>query len=167
MTHSITEKINSFNPFSFRNIATAGVVSTLMFNQGVFWMASASAEVLNRAQGRCKLSVNDAVSYDGHCVIKHKQNNQGDEIVVISLDNDAKYRFSGPNLEALQVEAWDGIHNVSHRYGNNREVFTWDVGGSTNRLSVKTDAVQSANVSHDDDDSGSAAVGALVGVGVG
>jgi len=95
------------------------MVSLLLFSQGVVGIASASAKVVNRAQGRCKLSTNDAVAYDGHCVIKHKENNQGDEVVVVKLDNDAKYRFYGPNLDALQVQAWDGIHNVRHRYRNN------------------------------------------------
>jgi len=167
VSHLMTKPINSLSPFSFRYIATAGMVSLLLFSQGVVGIASASAKVVNRAQGRCKLSTNDAVAYDGHCVIKHKENNQGDEVVVVKLDNDAKYSFSGPNLDALQVEAWDGIHNVSHRYRENREEFVWDVDGRNNRLSVKTDAVHAANVSHDDDDSGSAVVGTLVGAGLG
>jgi len=168
VSHSMTKPIHSLSPLSFKNIATAGMVSLLLFSQGVVGIASASAKVVNRAQGRCKLSTNDTVAYDGHCVIKHKENNQGDEVVVVKLDNDAKYRFSGPNLDALQVQAWDGIHNVRHRYRNNREEFVWDVDGRNNRLSVKTDAVHAANVSHDDDDdSGSAVVGTLVGAGLG
>lgn len=165
MSHSIAQKIHSLNPFSFKHLATAGMVSTMIFSQGLLGIASTSAEVLNRAHGRCKLSSNDSTAFDGHCIIKHKQNNRGDEVVVVRLDNDAKYRFSGPSLEALQVEAWDGIHNVRHRYRENREVFIWDVDGRKNRLSVKVDSVPPANVSHDD--SGSKVVGALVGAGVG
>lgn len=76
----MAKPIHSLNPFSFRYIATAGMVSLLLFSQGVVGIASASAKVVNRAQGRCKLFTNDAVTYDGHCVIKHKEDNQGDEL---------------------------------------------------------------------------------------
>ncbi|MUG91362.1 hypothetical protein F7734_02200 [Scytonema sp. UIC 10036] len=135
-------------------------------------MSSASAETLVRAQGRCKLTSSNYRVFDGHCIVKQKQ--QGNTMAfVVELDNDSKYRFYGPNKDSLQVEAYDGIHNVRFDEQPDKGVFTWQVDRETNRLSVRLDSQQPANVTHDDQKTSAgtvlagAAVGALIGAMLG
>jgi hypothetical protein len=164
-----TKVINfDFQKAITKGITSVGTASILMLSQGLLWVSSASAEVTSRAHGRCKLSIDNATVFDGHCVIKHKENS-GNQVVVVKLDNDSKYKFSGPNMSALQVEAWDGIHNVRYRGDNDSEVFVWDVDGDRNRLSVKADTQHDPNVSHDasTEDALGTALGALAGALIG
>jgi hypothetical protein len=143
--------------------------SLLIATQGLIMTPTASAETLARAHGRCKLTRENYKVFDGHCVVKQKQ--QGSTMsFVVELDNDSKYRFYGANKDSLQVEAYDGIHNVRFQEDPDKGVFTWKESRETNRLSVKLDSQYPANVSHDDDKKTSvgtviagAAVGALIG----
>jgi hypothetical protein len=129
----------------------------------------ALAETVARAQGRCKLSTDGDVDFDGHCTVKQKQN--GDQMAfVVELDNGMDYRFSGPNRQALQIETHNGMHNAQFQDGTDRGVFTWQEDGDRRKLSVKLDTQQSTKVSHDDAKPTSigaviagAAVGALIG----
>lgn len=128
----------------------------------------ASAETVARAYGRCKLSVPDYTLYDGHCTAKQLRRD-GTTTFVMDLDNGSSYSFSGPNKQALQVETPDGIHNVSYKEDPDKGVFAWDEEGARNTLSVKLDAQQPADVSHDSTGKSigialaGAAVGALIG----
>lgn len=140
------------------------LASFLTLSQGLIFMPATLAEVITRAHGRCLFSTNQTTIFDGHCVIKHKEN-QGDQIVVVELDNESKYRFFGPGLQALQVEAWDGIHNVSYQTNSNAEIFRWNVAGDDNFLSVKADTRHDPNVSHND--STDEALGTVIGAAVG
>ncbi|EKQ68009.1 hypothetical protein OsccyDRAFT_3548 [Leptolyngbyaceae cyanobacterium JSC-12] len=108
----------------------------------------ASAEVLARMHGRCK-QMNDSVRlFDGHCIIKHKQ--QGNTTILsVELDNGSKYNFFGPNLEALQVQSYDGVHNVRFTGEIESGSFAWQEGGNRNRLAVKVDSQYPADVSYD------------------
>ncbi len=151
-----------------KNGISLSLASLLMVSQSLLFPSASLAKVVTRAHGRCLLTTNNTRVFDGYCVIKHKQE-QGDETVVVKLENDSKYRFSGPGLQALQVEAWDGIHNVSYKGESDRELFVWDVDGDKHRLSVKADTQHDPNISHDDstDDALGVAVGAAVGALIG
>ncbi len=108
----------------------------------------ASAETLARSHGRCKLTSGTYVVFDGYCVAKQKQQG-GTTLFVVELDNGSKYSFSGPNKQALQVETYDGIHNVQFTEDPDKGVFVWQEDGNRSRLSVKLDEQHSPNVSHD------------------
>lgn len=131
----------------------------------------ASAEVLARMQGRCKY-MNDTVRvFDGHCTVKHKQQGRN-EIVAIELDNGSKYNFFGPNLDSLQVQSYDGMHNVRFTGELESGAFTWQEGGNRNRLSVRVDSQYPADVSFDNPQpiqtrkpTSAEKVGAAVGIG--
>lgn len=158
----ITEKINKKS--SQTKAISLSFAGLLMLSQASLFVSAASANVISRIHGRCLLSNNNRTVFDGHCVIKHKEN-QGQQIVVVELDNEAKYRFAGPGLTALQVEAWDGIHNVSYQENSDSEIFSWNVAEDKNRLSVKTDTRHDPNVSHND--STEDALGTVIGAAVG
>lgn len=152
-------------------IAINSIVATSLFmaTQGLIAMSTASAETLARAQGRCKLTNQTYQVFDGHCTVKQKQ--QGSNTVfVVELDNGSHYRFYGPNKESLQVETYDGVHDVRFNEQSDKGVFVWQEGENRNRLSVKLDSQNHANVSHDDDTKTSVgtviagvAIGALIG----
>ncbi|MFB2836103.1 hypothetical protein [Floridanema evergladense] len=116
------------------------------------FVPTASAEVLARAHGRCKLTEESSQypRFDGHCIVKQKQ--QGSTVIfIVELDNGSQYRFFGPDRESLQVETHDELHNVRFRDEPDRGVFTWEEDGARQRLSVKLDSQYPTNVSHDND----------------
>lgn len=146
------------------------VMATSLFiaTQGLIMMSTASAETIARAQGRCKLTNESDVAFDGYCTVKQKQ--QGSTMgFVVQLDDGSQYRFYGPSKQSLQVETYDGIHNVRFNEEPDKGVFIWEEDGQRNRLSVKLDSQHSPEVSHDNDKKTSvgtviagAAVGALI-----
>ena len=140
------------------------LLSLFMLSQTLLFVSPAWSRVLSRAHGRCLFSTKTVRVFDGHCVIKHKEN-QGNQIVIVELDNGTKYRLAGSGWQALQVEAWDGVHNVRYKEQSNGELFVWNVGGDKNRLSVKADTIHDPNVSHND--STEDALGTVIGAAVG
>jgi hypothetical protein len=124
----------------------------------------AYAEVLVRAQGRCKLMTDGYVAFNGHCTFKHKAAG-GKDAYVVKLDDGTDFIFSGPNPQALQVETYSGIKNVRHNEKPDHDVFLWNDGGQR-RLAVKLDQVQNPDSSFDDSSS-KATGGALLGAGLG
>ncbi|ANV91734.1 MULTISPECIES: hypothetical protein [unclassified Picosynechococcus] len=152
---------------TLKKISTLSIASMLMASQGLVWNFAASAEVLNRYHGRCKLSINNSTSYDGYCTTRHMQNSQYDQSVVIQLDNGTQYDFRGSSLDYLEVQDWDGIHSVTHQYDRDREIFIWNTAGSQNSLSVKMDTQHESQTSHDDDSGNGGTVGAIIGAGLG
>jgi hypothetical protein len=142
------------------------LASLLMLSQGLIAVQNASAEVIDRTHGVCKKSVNDTNTFEGHCTVKHKRANNGDEVVVLELDNGEQYKFRGANTNSLQVESWDGIHDVKHKVEDDKEVFVWTVGGdSRNRLVARMDTRHPANPSVNN--SSDASAGVLIGTVVG
>lgn len=142
------------------------LTSLLMLSQGLIAANNASAEVLDRLSGTCRKVVGDTRTFDGHCTIKHKRANNGDEVVVVELDNGEQYKFKGSSTNSLQVESWDGIHDVKHNVDGDKEVFAWTVGGdSRNRLVVRTEMRNATNPSVDNNSNATAGVivGTLVG----
>lgn len=158
--------MNNSGKMKKRNTLSFGLTSLLVISQGLVSIKNVSAEVLSRAHGRCLFETNQSQVFDGYCTVKHKENNNGNQVVVVELDNDAKYTFRGRNLDNLHVEAWDGIHDVTHRVRENSEVFTWNVSTDRNRLSVKMDTKHKADASYNDD-SGSDVAGTLIGAAIG
>lgn len=149
-----------------KNTLSVALASLLMLSQGLIAINNASAEVIDRLQGVCRKNVNDTRTFDGHCTVKHKRANNGDEVVVIELDNGEKYKFKGAGADSLQVESWDGIHNVKHRVDGNKEVFVWNVDeDSKNRLVARMDTRH--NTSPSVDDSNNSAAGVVIGTVVG
>lgn len=147
-----------------QKLSTFGCIG-LAIATGILPFASrVSAETLARAHGRCKLSQEDFNAFDGYCTVKQKQ--QGDTtIFVVELDNGSDYSFFGPNKQALQVETYEGIHNVQFKEDPDKGVFTWQEDGDTNILSVKLDTQHDPNASHDS--SAEEAVGTVLGAAVG
>lgn len=136
-----------------RSLTVQVATGLFLVAQGLLLASTASAETLARAQGRCKLTSQSGTQtftvFDGHCIIKQKQ--QGSTtLFVVDLDNGSEFRFFGPNKQALQVETSEGIHNAQFTEGADKGVFAWQEDGDRNRLSVKLDAQQNPNVSHDD-----------------
>ena len=131
--------------------------------------SAAIAEVLVKAQGRCKLVSGGYEAYNGHCTFKHKQAGNTDAFVV-KLDDGTDFVFSGPSPTALQVQTYRGIVNVKHNAQTGHDVFVWN-DGEKRRLSVKLDSVQNPDARFDDDRSkanvaaiaGGAAAIALIG----
>ena len=86
---------------------------------------------------------------------------------MVDLDNGNRFRFSGPGRQQLHVESDSGIGvNVLFEDQGSKGVFTWNDGGTTHRLAVKTDVVTNPNAQIDDHPStatGTAVAGALVG----
>ncbi|MEB3323013.1 MAG: hypothetical protein VKI81_09350 [Synechococcaceae cyanobacterium] len=129
---------------------------------------SASAEVLVRAQGRCKLMSGGYEAYNGHCVFKHKQAG-GVDAFVVKLDDGTDFSFSGPNPQALSVQTYAGIRNVRHRAETDHDVFIWN-DGEQRRLSVRLDHAENPDVRFEDAPekaSTSSLVGAAVGALIG
>lgn len=123
----------------------------------------ASADVLARGHGRCKLTQQTFVVFDGYCVVKQKQQG-GTTIFAVEMDNGSRYNFFGPSKQSLQVQTYDGVRNVRFTEEPDKGVFVWEEGGSRNRLSVKLDTMHDAQVSHD---SPKTAVGTVLGAAVG
>lgn len=129
---------------------------------------SVKAEVLVRAQGRCKLMSGGYQAFNGYCSFKHKKSGSVDAYVV-KLDDGTDFIFSGPNVQALSVQTYAGIRNVRHSAQPDHEVFSWD-DGEPQKLSVRMDHAQNPDARFDDQpqkvDNASllgAAVGALIG----
>ncbi|CAK6700972.1 hypothetical protein ICNINCKA_02967 [Synechococcus sp. CBW1107] len=67
------------------------------------------AEVLVRAQGRCKLMSGGYAAFNGHCTFKHKKAGNTDAYVV-KLDDGTEFSFSGPKehlknpLKSVQIQ---------------------------------------------------------------
>lgn len=131
---------------------------------------AAMAETVARANGRCMLKDNGYEAYNGYCTVKQKQNG-GTTVFVVDLENGNRFRFSGPNRQALHVETPSGLAaNVLFEDHGSKGVFSWNDGNSTHRLAVKTDTVTNPNAQFDDHHSTStgatlagAAIGALIG----
>ena len=111
---------------------------------------AAMAELLVRAQGRCKLMSAGFEAFNGHCVFKHKRSGDVDADV-ITLDDGTAFNFSGPGVQALSVRTHSGIRNVRHQAQSDHEVFSWK-DGQPRQLSVRLDNVQNPNVRFEDDD---------------
>ncbi|QEY33348.1 hypothetical protein EVJ50_03975 [Synechococcus sp. RSCCF101] len=123
------------------------------------------AEVLVRAQGRCKLVSGGLKDYNGHCLFKHKAAG-GSDVFVVRLDDGSNFVFRGPNTQALSVQTYSGIRNVRHKAERDHDVFIWDDEGERRRLSVRLDHVQNPDVTFEDEPQ-QASTGALVGAAVG
>ena len=129
---------------------------------------AARAEVLVRAQGRCKLMSGGFEAFNGHCSFKHKAAGGRDSFVV-KLDDGTDFVFSGPSPQALQVQTYRGIVNVRHNEKPDHDVFVWN-DGEQRSLSVRLDHAQNPDVTFDDPAEKAttssllgAAVGALIG----
>jgi len=167
-SHQLTPK----NIIPARSLVAQVTASVLLLAQGIMLVPHATAETLARAHGRCKLTSQSSgqsfTVFDGHCITKQKQQG-GTTIFAIELDNGSKYNFFGPNKQALQVQAYDGVHNVQFTEDPDKGVFVWQESGNRNRLSVKLDTQHSPNVSHDNPTPPSTeqivgtAIGALIG----
>lgn len=137
---------------------------------GTGLLSPALADTVARANGRCLLRQDGYQAFNGHCTVKQKQNG-GTTIFVVDLDNGSRFRFSGPGRQQLHVETAAGIQaNVMFEDQGSKGLFSWNDGGSTYRLAVKTDVVTNPNAQFDDHPSASvgqtlagAAVGALLG----
>ena len=143
--------------------------SSIVISQGLMSVYAAMAEVVNRAHGRCAFFVENQRIFDGHCVVKHKQLDNGNDVVAIKLDNGDTYKLRGKNLNNLHIEAWDGVHKVKHSVNEDKEVFAWSVAGQRNRLVTKMDTKHKPDVSVNDnnDDALGVAIGALAGALIG
>ncbi len=108
---------------------------------------AALAEVLVRAQGRCKLSSGGYVPFNGHCTFKHKQAG-GVDAYVVKLDDGTEFNFSGPNPQALSVQTHAGIRNVRHTAQPDHDVFSWE-DGEPRKLSVRLDRVENPDAGFD------------------
>jgi hypothetical protein len=139
-------------------------IATLVATQSLLVPSLGKAETLARAHGRCKLTSENYQAFDGHCVVKQKQQG-GTTIFVVELDNGSHYRFYGPNKQALQVETHDGIHNVQFKEDPDKGVFLWQEDGEGKRLSVKLDTQHPPEASHDA--SSDQILGTLIGAGIG
>ncbi|MBM5816432.1 MAG: hypothetical protein FJ083_07540 [Cyanobacteria bacterium K_Offshore_surface_m2_239] len=132
--------------------------------------SAALADTVARANGRCSLKNDGYEAFNGHCIIKQKQNGPT-TIFVVDLDNGTRFRFSGPNRQQLHVETPSGLEqNVLFEDRGSKGIFTWNDGSNTHRLSVKTDELTNPNAQFDDHPStatgttlAGAAVGALIG----
>jgi hypothetical protein len=125
---------------------------------------AALAEVLVRAEGRCKLMSGGYEAFNGHCTFKHKASG-GFQSYVVKLDDGTDFVFTGPNTTALQVQTHSGIQNVRHNEKPDHDVFVWN-DGEQRRLSVKLDQARNPDVKFDDS-SEKATGAALAGAGIG
>lgn len=129
----------------------------------------ASAEVISRMHGRCKLTNDSYKAFDGHCVVKHKR--QGSTtIMAVELDNGTKYNFFGPNMQNLRVQTYDGLHDVQFIGNPSSGFLNWREDGMRNVLAVKVDSEYPAAASYDSPEPpkisrGAAIAGAAFGVG--
>lgn len=151
-----------------RSLGALGGSALLLLAGASAFPSAALAEVLVRAQARCKLMSGGFEAYNGHCTFKHKQAG-GTDAYVVKLDDGTDFIFRGPSPQALQVQTYRGIVNVRHRAESNHDVFIWN-DGEQRRLSVRLDQVQNPDVTFEDEPAkvttGSllgAAVGALIG----
>ena len=142
-----------------------GTLAALSLAQSLVMTVPVKAETTARLDGRCKLMSQDNQIFDGHCIVKQKKRDNT-TIVVVKLDNGNNFRFYGPGKQALQVETFDGIHNVQYREKDNRETFVWNEDGDRQKLAIVLDSQKPANVSHDNPTS-QQIIGAAIGVGVG
>lgn len=124
----------------------------------------AHAEVLVQAQGRCKLMSGGFETFNGHCSFKHKRSGAVNAYVV-KLDDGTDFHFTGPNPQALSVQTYAGIRNVTHKGQPNHDVFSWN-DGEPRRLSVRLDQVQNPNARFESSPQ-QATPGALLGSAVG
>lgn len=134
------------------------LASTAPFHQ------PARAEVLVRAQGRCRMVSGGYEAFNGHCLFKHKQAG-GTDAYVVELDDGSDYTFSGPNPQALSVQTYRGIRNVQHKAEQDHDVFVWD-DGEPRRLSVRLDHLRNPDAKFEDDPQ-KATTGTLIGEAVG
>lgn len=154
--------------YSVRQAAAALGTGLMLTGLSAPMAPGAMAEVLVRAQGRCKLMSGAYQAFNGHCVFKHKQAG-GVEAYVVKLDDGTEFNFSGPNPQALNVQTYAGIRNVRHTVRPDHEIFSWD-DGEPRRLSVRLDHVENPDVRFEDQPQKAstasllgAAVGALIG----
>jgi hypothetical protein len=150
-------------PAAHRLSSLLGPGLLLAMAVGPFQQA-AYAEVLVRAQGRCKLMRDGFVAFNGHCTFKHKAAG-GTDSYVVKLDDGNRFIFSGPNTQALQVQTYSGITNVRHNEKPDHDVFLWNDAGQQ-RLAVKLDQVQNPDAKFEDSSS-KVTGGVLLGAGLG
>ncbi len=131
---------------------------------GAVLQQAAMAEVLVRAQGRCKLTSGGFDAFNGHCTFKHKSAG-GKDSYVVKLDDGTDFVFSGPNPQALQLETYRGITNLRHNQKPDHDLFLWN-DGEERRLSVKFDHVENPDAKFDDPPQ-QATTGSLVGATLG
>ncbi|MFQ6539849.1 MULTISPECIES: hypothetical protein [Aphanothece] len=167
-TKAITKKAVTKNAVTAKALhqRTASLIGPglLLLIAAAPFQQAAQAEVLVRAQGRCKLTSDGYVAFDGHCTFKHKAAG-GQDAYVVKLDDGNDFIFSGPNPQALQLQTYSGIKNVRHNEKPDHDVFLWNDGGKR-RLAVKLDQVQNPDATFDDSSS-KATGGALLGAGLG
>lgn len=150
---------------------TTAMVATLTLSHLFLWNPLVLAETTTRVNSRCKLTIQRATVFDGHCVFKHKER-QGRQVFSVDLDNGSSYKFAGPSVDSLQVEDYAGLHNVqfAENDAGDKDVFNWTSNGASNRLVVKLDTQVPANVSTNPSSSSSSSkpsVEAVVGAGIG
>lgn len=151
-----------------RGAAAYAGSSLLLLMASVPFQQAAMAEVLVRAEGRCKLTKGGFTAFNGHCTFKHKSAGDRDSYVV-KLDDGTDFVFSGPNPQALQVQTYSGIMNVRHNEKPDHDLFLWN-DGEESRLSVKLDQVTNPDANFDSPPQqasssslAGAALGALIG----
>ncbi|MCP9840826.1 hypothetical protein KBY93_09280 [Synechococcus sp. J7-Johnson] len=146
-----------------RSIALGGA-GLLLAGLSAPFAPAAMAEVLVRAQGRCKLMDGNSEAFNGHCGFKHKQSG-GVDAYVVKLDDGTEYIFSGPNVQALSVQTYSGIRSVQHKEQPDHDVFSW-TDGTARRLSVRLDRAENPDARFDDQPQ-KANSSELVGAGIG
>ena len=149
---------------SVHRAASLAGFSLLLLMASIPFQQAAIAEVLVRAQGRCKLTKGGFDAFNGHCTFKHKSAG-GRDSYVIKLDDGTDFVFTGPNPQALQVETYSGIKNVRHNEKPDHDLFLWN-DGEERRLSVKLDHAENPDAKFDDPPQ-KATTGALVGAALG
>jgi hypothetical protein len=87
----------------FRQTSAALGAGLLLAGLSAPFAPAAMAEVLVRAQGRCKLMSGGYEAFNGHCTFKHKKAGNTDAYVV-KLDDGTDFNFSGPGVQALSVQ---------------------------------------------------------------
>jgi hypothetical protein len=151
------------NSSTHRAASLAGT-SLLLLMASIPFQQTAMAEVLVRAQGRCKLTSGGFDAFNGHCTFKHKSAG-GRDSYVVKLDDGTDFVFSGPNPQALQVETYSGIKNVRHNEKPDHDLFLWN-DGEERRLSVKLDQVSNPDADFDSPPQ-KVTTGSLVGAALG
>ncbi len=152
---------------SYKNLFSWRTATSLVLAQFLVGLTPipARSETTARFDGRCKLSSGNNQNFDGHCTIKQKQRDNT-TVVVVEMDNGTDYRFYGPSKQALQVETFDGIHNVQYQENGGKELFSWEEFGDRQRLAIVLDAQRPTDVSHNDPAS-QQDLGTIIGAGIG
>jgi hypothetical protein len=154
------------------SLTKVGILSLAIATSLLPFTPRVAAETLLRSHGRCKLTTDKTVVFEGHCVFKHKKRG-GNEVFVVELDNGQQYKISGETMDSLQMENYSGIHNVqlNVKDGGDKDVFIWSDQGYKNRLVVNLDTKHPPNPSvtepSNSNNNDNTAIGAAIGIGIG